>query len=222
MNPIRSIIFITLLAACAAADARRPQARGEAGQFDYYAVSLSWSPSYCATHSDPNQCDRARPLGFVLHGLWPQYVNGYPESCSNQRLPSEVRARYASLFPSPGMIEHEWKKHGTCSGLDPASYFALSARLKDGVAVPGAFQQPLAPVRTNRSDLARAFKAANPALAPDAVLPFCGGGGRFLREVRVCFDKRGASASCSPAEVKRSANSCRQDSFLLQSVKGAR
>ena len=220
MVPLRQIFFIALMTLAAGAEARKP--RAEPGQFDYYAVSLSWSPSYCATHSDPTQCDRARPLGFVLHGLWPQFANGYPESCSNERLPGEVRARYALLFPSPTMIEHEWRRHGTCSGLDPSAYFALTAQLKDKLKVPGALDQPMAPVRSTNRDFAQAFKAANPALAPESVLPFCAAGGRFLREVHVCYDRRGASTSCSTAEVRRSANSCRQDSFLLQSVRGAR
>jgi ribonuclease T2 len=214
---LRSIFFITLLALSNAADARRP--RDQAGQFDYYAVALSWSPAYCATHNDVNQCDRSRPLGFVLHGLWPQHRSGYPDSCSNERLPGDVRAKYAPLFPSPRMIEHEWKKHGTCSGLDPSAYFALSARLKDGIKVPADYQRPVAPVRVSQREFIGAFKAANPAFAPDAVLPFCGSGGRFLREIHVCYDKRGASVSCSPAEVKRSGNSCRQETFLLQSVR---
>src|SRR4051812_35381200 len=122
MTRLRHVFFIAALLLCASADARQPhhEARGDAGQFDYYAVALSWSPSFCATRGDNAECDRSRPLGFVMHGLWPQYANGYPESCSNERLPADVRAKYASLFPSPTLIDHEWKKHGTCSGLDAA------------------------------------------------------------------------------------------------------
>ena len=217
MARLQQIIFIALMALACTAEARR--ARGEPGQFDYYAVALSWSPAYCATRKDPVQCDRARPLGFVLHGVWPQYVNGYPESCTTERLPSDVRVKYTPLFPSPRMIEHEWKKHGTCSGLDPASYFALSARLKERIAIPAAYELPSSPVRATYRQFAQAFKASNPALAGDGVLPFCAGGGRFLREIRVCYDKRGTSISCSAAEIKRSRNSCRQESFLLQSAR---
>ena len=193
--------------------------RGEPGQFDYYAVALSWSPAYCATRRDADQCERARPLGFVLHGLWPQYAHGFPESCSTARLPGAVRAKYAAIFPSPKLIEHEWKKHGTCSGLDPVAYFELSSKLHNRVVIPAAYQQPTTPLRTTYAEMTRTFKAANPALAPDAVLPFCAAGGRFLREVRVCYDKRGAFASCSPSQVKTSRNSCRQQSFLLQSMR---
>ncbi len=51
------------------------QAKGEAGEFDYYAMALSWSPEHCAIKpADRDQC--SRQLGFVLHGLWPQYQRG--------------------------------------------------------------------------------------------------------------------------------------------------
>src|SRR5262249_40589503 len=53
------------------------------GQFDYYVLSLSWSPSFCETatgNARRQQCG-TRPFSFVVHGLWPQYERGFPESC---------------------------------------------------------------------------------------------------------------------------------------------
>src|SRR6202000_516739 len=56
------------------------------GQFDYYVLSLSWSPSFCAEAEDRGSRGRSqaaqcggRPFSFVVHGLWPQYEHGYPE-----------------------------------------------------------------------------------------------------------------------------------------------
>ena len=220
MNAYRSLLLVSLLAVAAGAQAKKPHGpRGEAGQFDYYAVSMSWSPSYCSQHRDRDQCDSGRVLGFVMHGLWPQYEAGYPQSCSTERLPSEVRGQYASTFPSPKMIGHEWEKHGTCSGLDAPSYFALSAKLKSQLLIPAAYQSPATPVRTSAGELAQAFKAANPGMARDGVLPFCASGGRFLSEIHACYDKGGKSRSCSAGEIKRSFNSCRQESFLMPSVR---
>ncbi len=209
------LLFITLVTL--SAHARPP--RDQPGQFDYYAVALSWSPSYCATRSDPDQCAIGRQLGFVLHGLWPQHEVGYPDSCSNQPLPAHVRENYTSLFPSPKLIGHEWRRHGTCSGLDPAAYFSLSAKLKSQLAIPAPYQRPAAPVRVSYGELAQAFKGANPSLAQNGVLPFCSGGGRFLREIHACYDRRGQSRSCSAGEIRRSHNSCRQPSFILQNVR---
>ncbi|UTY58832.1 ribonuclease [Massilia sp. erpn] len=198
------------------------QARGEQpGVFDYYALSLSWSPDYCATRGkdDEDQCATGRQLGFVLHGLWPQFVNGYPESCSRMPLPGKLKAEYAPLYPSPRLIEHEWKKHGTCSGLTPAAYLALSAKLKQGLTIPAPYQKPAQPLRTTATELQQAFRAANPGLQDASLLPFCSGSGRFLREVRVCYRKDGVPQSCGAAEIKRSQKSCGQPSFLLQSVR---
>ena len=59
-----------------AEQSRHGRDAGEPGRFDYYAVALSWSPAFCATHDDPNQCASGRQAGFVLHGLWPQYEQG--------------------------------------------------------------------------------------------------------------------------------------------------
>jgi ribonuclease T2 len=208
-------LVLLCIALCASTCAQAGRPKDAPGQFDYYAVALSWSPSYCATHRDPTQCGRG--LGFVLHGLWPQHEAGYPESCSREQLPATARQSYASLYPSPKLIGHEWSKHGTCSGLAPDAYFALSAKLKNQVAIPAAYQRPAAPLRASPGEFVQAFRSANPGMVVNGVLPFCDGGGRFLRELHACFDKNGQSRSCSQGQIKRSYNSCRQESFLLQS-----
>lgn len=222
----RLLFLVACLALASTAEARPRHEKtgatlhaGQPGQFDYYALALSWSPSYCATHQDPNQCGNGRQLGFVLHGLWPQYEKGYPESCSKQPLPAEDRARYAPLFPSPTLIGHEWPKHGTCSGLAPAAYFELTAKLKQQLAIPVPYQTPAQPVRTSNADFIQAFMQANPRLQTNGVLPFCSNGGRFLSELHACYDQRGEPGSCSAGEVKRSEKSCGQDTFLIRSVR---
>lgn len=212
----RKLLFMVALCSATAWVQAKPP-RSAPGQFDYYAVALSWSPAYCATRRDANQCGRG--LGFVLHGLWPQHEKGYPEQCSTEALPNAVRENYAPIFPSPKLIAHEWRKHGTCSGLDPAAYFALSSRLKGKLVIPVQYRQPPAPVRATPGEFVQLFRAANPGIPVDSVLPFCGGGGRFLREVRACFTRQGVARTCSNGEIKRSYNSCRQESFLLQSTR---
>ncbi|MDC8756406.1 ribonuclease T2 family protein [Janthinobacterium fluminis] len=225
MKSRQTFCFVALLAlACGAQAERRPQRdaqqqSGVAGEFDYYAVALSWSPSFCAKRDDPGQCAAGRRLGFVLHGLWPQYVNGYPQNCTAAKLSPPVRAKYASIYPSPGLIGHEWAKHGSCSGLEQAAYFDLSAKLKEQIVIPAAYRQPASPVRASNADFVQAFMAANPAMPANAVLPFCSDGGRFLSEMRACFDKSGGAQSCSAQEVRRSNKSCGQASFLMPNVR---
>jgi ribonuclease T2 len=190
------------------------------GQFDYYVLSLSWSPSYCATHtSDTQQCGTGRQLGFVLHGLWPQFEKGYPSSCSDVPLPANVKQQYATLYPSPKLMLHEWQKHGTCSGLSPADYLAFSKHTKDSVNVPQRYQAPAQPFRTTIDDVQKDFGAANPGYSSDSISITCSGSGRFLQEVRLCLDKNGKSRSCAADVVKQMRSSCRQPNFLVQSVR---
>lgn len=214
-----AMMFAALNVTTNAQAGRHARAADAPGRFDYYAVALSWSPAFCATHDDPGQCAPGRQNGFVLHGLWPQYAKGYPQECSTERLQARERDKYAALYPSAGMIEHEWRKHGTCSGLNPAAYFDLSARLRDQIAIPAPYQRPVQPVRTSYGQFVQAFRAANPRLADNAVLPFCGSGGKFLSEIHVCYDKGGNSSGCGASEMQRSANTCRQATFVLQGAR---
>src|SRR5882672_10809522 len=59
--------------------------QNQAGQFDFYVLALSWSPSFCEATAErgresKEQCG-ARPFSFVVHGFWPQYDKGFPEFC---------------------------------------------------------------------------------------------------------------------------------------------
>ena len=88
-------------------------ARGKPGKFDYYALALSWSPTFCASPAGrkaKQQCDRARQYAFVVHGLWPQYHKGWPENC-RQKAPylknQLIRSLY-DIMPSKRLIIHEW------------------------------------------------------------------------------------------------------------------
>ncbi len=107
-------------------------AEGErAGEFDYYVLSLSWSPTWCALEGDRRgspQCDADSDFGWVLHGLWPQYENGWPSYCrTGHRNPSRAEtAAMADIMGSGGSAWHQWNKHGRCSGLSPDDYFALA------------------------------------------------------------------------------------------------
>ena len=70
------------LAGTASAQDRRQNAPGE---FDFYVLALSWSPSYCEEAAERGNTGRSqqiqcgRPYSFVVHGLWPQYERGFPE-----------------------------------------------------------------------------------------------------------------------------------------------
>lgn len=162
------------------------------GTFDFYVLALSWSPGFCANGGDDrgrDQCAAGSGLGFVVHGLWPQFTRGFPSDCGPAgRFPSrQALDTVAGVYPDAGLARYEWRKHGTCSGLSPTDYFAAVRRARDAVAVPQPFRSPQAGQTWAPLDVARAFAAANPGLRTDTMAVTCRGGD--LEEVRVCFAK---------------------------------
>lgn len=195
------------------------QGKGHTGEFDYYAMALSWSPEHCAIKAgDREQC--ARKLGFVLHGLWPQYQRGYPASCTRERLDADMEQQFAGLYPSRFLYRHEWEKHGTCSGLSQEAFHQLASDLRQKVKIPAAYQSPEEPLRKNSFQLKADLASANEWLAPDNITVACADGGRFLREIYICINKQGTDAvPCSDEMRKRERRSCGQPDFLLRSVR---
>ncbi len=194
---------------------------GKPGRFDYYVLALSWSPDYCASAgaSDPQQCSVGRKLGFVLHGLWPQYNRGYPSDCSAAKLPADVKAKFPALYPSPKLYDHEWEKHGTCSGLTPEEYLTLSQQIKNSVIIPAAYRAPEQPLQVTPAQLKKDFTSANPALREGSVAAYCSGSGRYLQEVYVCFFADGKPATCSTEIHNQAAKSCGRADFLVRNIK---
>ncbi len=211
-------------------EARRPVPRPKpkpsqptqtAGQFDYYALTLSWSPDYCATKggNDPQQCGQGKRLGFVLHGLWPQYNQGYPASCTNEAFDPQMMKQFPNLYPSSKLYTHEWEKHGTCSGLTQPQYHQLAQALKEGVKIPDRYVRPSQPFRVTLADFKQDFVQANPGFTDQSVAPTCSGSGRFLQEVQVCHSKEGKPSTCSEEVLRRSQRSCGQPNFLVRNVR---
>lgn len=187
--------------------------------FDFYVLSLSWSPSYCeAEGADANrqQCASGRPYAFVVHGLWPQYEKGYPDSCptDDPGVSDETLRGLHDLMPSAGLIRHQWRKHGTCSGLSQDGYFAVLRAARGAVEIPAAYRR-LDDYRTVDPDaVERDFVAANSGLAAQGIAVTCDS--RYLREVRICMTKDLAFRPCP--EVDRRA--CALDRVVMPPVRG--
>jgi ribonuclease T2 len=214
VKAVAALACVALLAlglAAGQAAAQRTE-RGEAGQFDYYVLALSWSPTYCADAGDRRndpQCDgrSGRPYAFVLHGLWPQYERGWPQDCkSDDRgwVPGPVADRMLDIMPSKRLVFHQYRKHGTCTGLGVDGYFNLARQLYGKVKIPPRFVN-LTDERmfVGVSELVGDFLAANPGLKPDMMSVQCGGAGNRLREVRVCLTKDGQFRTCGRNEDQR-------------------
>ena len=140
-----SLALVVVSAGMACAQDRRQNAPGE---FDFYVLSLSWSPSFCEAAAERGNSGRAqvqceRPYSFVVHGLWPQYERGFPEYCQrpSPRLDRNIMTSMLDLMPAPGLIFNEWDKHGTCSGLGARAYFESVRKARAAVKIPEEFLQ---------------------------------------------------------------------------------
>ncbi|MEF3368009.1 ribonuclease T2 [Methylocystis sp. 9N] len=162
---------------------------GGARDFDFYVLALSWSPGFCESVEGANdQCEPGKSLGFVVHGLWPQYEQGRPSDCPGPRAPSRVALEKAEgLFPSEGLARYEWRKHGVCSGKSPSDYFADVANARAAVTIPPLFVNPKGDQKFAPIDVERAFYDANPRLRPGMMTVSCRRG--VMDGVRICLSK---------------------------------
>ena len=215
--PTLLVTAALLAAAPAVARDRVRHADEAAARFDYYLLSLSWSPSYCQAH--PNEQDQcgSKGFGFVLHGLWPQNRNGgWPQHCPSDTRPNDATIeRSLAFMPSRSLIEHEWATHGSCTGLDPAAYFDLADRAFARVAIPEPLKTPHSSPALSATDIRRAFAAANPGL-DDSMLSVECHNGYQLTEVRVCLNRDTLSPQACAGRVR---NSCRAGALEIPAVR---
>jgi ribonuclease T2 len=185
-----------------------------AGNFDFYVLALSWSPSFCAdggAERSRAQCAPGANPGFVVHGLWPQFFSGYPSQCpGNSFLPFSVLNSLSGLYPDQGLARHEWRQHGVCSGKNPAGYFADVRAARDAVTIPPLFRSPGQDRSFSPLDIQRAFFEANPRLRPGMMAVICRRGG--LQEARICLSRDLRDFVACP-QVARA--SCRSQSLAV-------
>lgn len=209
-------ISLSLTAAAALAqDARQ----NEPGNFDFYVLALSWSPSFCDAQGEraqrQSECGE-RPYSFVVHGLWPQYERGFPEYCQlpAPRLNRGIVSSMLDVMPAPRLIFHEWDRHGTCSGLSARAYFDTIRKARAAVKIPGEYLDLKTALTVSPEEVGQAFIKANPGMTPGAIAIGCDK--QHLREVRICMSKDLAFRDCT--EDRRS---CRRDQITMPPVRGA-
>jgi ribonuclease T2 len=167
--------------------------------FDYYLLNLSWSPEFC--HSHPNATECSQHSAFVLHGLWPQNSNGtYPQDCSAEPGPRDPDA-FSDIYPDAGLLTHEWRTHGTCSGLSPDAFFTLARNAFHSVAIPPALSKLERQVSMPPAQILDLFTAANPSIPRSSLALSCGN--NYLTAVEVCLDKTLHSIACGPVRSCR-------------------
>ncbi len=93
----------------------------------------------------------------------------------------------SDIMPSKTLIIHEYRTHGTCSGLTPEAYFSLARKLYYRVQVPPGFVKPTEDQTLSPREVESAFLAANSWLSADALSVSCKRG--ELSNLRICFDR---------------------------------
>jgi len=136
-----------------------------AGCYDYFTFAQIWAAeSHFASSksgiltSDPIE-QQQRIVGYKAlakqwaanqmtpHGLWPNFLRKkptYPENCQTDEqflfntFPLELRREMEKLYPQVvfGLPEHEWSKHGTCTGWSAQHYFETIVKLNEQLATP--------------------------------------------------------------------------------------
>ncbi|CAM9405120.1 unnamed protein product, partial [Discosporangium mesarthrocarpum] len=108
-------------------------------------------------HTSFPGCKKPRTFwedNLTIHGLWPDYGDGtYPTTCTSEPYSHEEAvskvggleeleiywpniqvdesdAKYDSFW------QHEWTKHGTCTGLSQVHYFEATVNLLQEISTP--------------------------------------------------------------------------------------
>ncbi len=209
--PIRALMALVLAVALAvpgvAQNRGADHSSDRAGAFDHYLLAVTWMPSFCALTGDArgdDRCERGQRRGWQVHGLWPQHADGsWPEFCrAPHRNPSRREtARQVDLFGASGAAWHQWNKHGSCTGLSPSDYYALTRAALDGISLPGQFEAARRDRTLAPEALEAAVIAANPGLTPGMLLITCRRDAVY--ELRLCLTRDLAPRPCAPQTLLR-------------------
>jgi ribonuclease T2 len=216
-----TLIGVALIGIAAGTASAQDRRQNTPGEFDFYVLSLSWSPSFCEEASERGNERRSgaqcggRPFSFVVHGLWPQYEHGFPEYCDRDSfLDRNIMTSMLDLMPAPGLIFNEWKKHGTCAGLGPRPYFEAIRKARAAVKIPAEFLNLSDPKTVAPSEVEDAFIKVNPGLSNAAISITCNR--NRLSEVRICLSKDLQFRACEELDRR----GCRRDQVTMPPVRG--
>lgn len=188
--------------------------RPELGKFDFYVLALTWTAEFCQRNwSASQQCAENKNLGFVVHGLWPQYYHGYPLYCTNEiPLSPNNMIQALKLFPTERLVRYEWRKHGICSGKTPHKYLEDVSTAQNLFKIPQGLVNPKNDQTMSLKALYWDFLKVNPSLHPGMFSINCRHG--VLTEVRVCISQDMRHYQLCPQVLRQS---CRTSDIFIPS-----
>ncbi len=98
------------------------------------------------------------------------------------------------IMPSMGLIGHQWRKHGSCSGLTQKQYFDKTRDAYDRIKIPADLSTGDQSKRLSADAIEAAFVDANPGMTKSGIAISCEG--PRLEEVRICLSKTLSFRDC--------------------------
>lgn len=179
---------------------------------DYYALSISWSPFHCSDpkiKENPNhsfQCSLNK-FSFVVHGLWGQNSkavgkNGQPRNCSRSLVSDQIIKETLCIVPGVKLIQDQWQKHGSCTGMNESQYFTKTRELWSNLNKPDINQLLDKDNRVKVSEIIDAFASVNKdiSLPKEAIAVQVGSRNRF-KEVFICYDLNFKFTECKTGKT---------------------
>jgi len=165
-----------------------------------YTLALSWSPEFCKPRQDARahafQCSGAQgSFGLVVHGLWPESGQGWPQWCPSEAklTPADVRGALC-IMPSDRLVARQWAKHGACMTKRPATYLGVTRILWQSLQIPD-YDRLSREEALTAGDIRRAFAAENPGWPVSAIGVKLNAHG-WLEEIRLCYSARFRPIRC--------------------------
>jgi len=198
---------------------------------DMYVFAYSWTPEFCAANPSYEGCKTPKDYWkkyFTVHGLWPQYsTGGFPSTCTTEAFNSSVpnavgwsdmttywpNVQYAETSSNyDSFWEHEWSKHGTCSGLSQYDYFSKTISLIKKYGTPASVTKA-AGSTISASQLRTDFGGATyVALQCDS--------GKYLSGAYTCWNQSSGSPSTQracPTDVQKE-DTCTSSTLTVRTL----
>jgi len=165
---------------------------------DSYVLALSWSPQHCSTVDGNSkahelQC-KLNKFGFVVHGLWGQNDKAHtkcdqPRNCGSSVVTDEIIKKAICIMPGVTLIQGEWQKHGTCTGMTQDQYFDKTIELWGNIVKPdiGLIVNSKNEVSVDKIVDGFVKSNTNVGIFSDAIAVQVGKNNRF-KEVFICYD----------------------------------
>jgi len=241
---MKLLVLVQCLILTIAKDACDGSDWGTSGDFDFYVFQQSWSADFCKGSNDPG-CVNPTPTmktNLTIHGMWPNYNteqsgHWWPQCCKSTFGQSMSQTVYQALKsnlyiywpneqdPQPTKVsgslwDHEWGKHGTCSGLAQQDYFQSALGVDMALGTPSLISDNVGG-QVSLNALESVYNGSPCQNNKPCKVALGCQSGSTLSDVTTCWSK-GLSQIVCPVEVMQSSSVCTASSIQILSFSNGR